>query len=243
MSVSDPMVTLVVPVKALDRAKTRLAAVDARGRRELAAAFALDTVAAVLACPQVHRVLVVTGEPALVEPFHDIGAQVLCERALPGGLSAALTQGCNHVGVDPSGVLGILCADLPALRPDALTAALRAAADHTHRGTAPAAFIPDMTGIGTTVLIGGTGRALLPRFGPGSAHAHREQGAVPITADGWECLRQDVDTLADLHKALALGTGPRTTACVRSVLAEPPGAGPDNDPACTDRGLTRSVQA
>ena len=53
---------VVIPVKRLDRAKTRLSTRPAPQRGALALAFALDTVRAALACPRVAAVLVVTDD-------------------------------------------------------------------------------------------------------------------------------------------------------------------------------------
>ncbi|CAM5495714.1 Phosphoenolpyruvate guanylyltransferase [Streptomyces alboniger] len=56
--------TLVIPVKPLARAKSRLSDTAADGLRPgLALAFAQDTVAAALACPAVKDVAVVTDDP------------------------------------------------------------------------------------------------------------------------------------------------------------------------------------
>ena len=54
---------LVVPVKRLATAKTRLLGVDDALRQELALAFALDTVAAALSADEVAAVLAVTDDP------------------------------------------------------------------------------------------------------------------------------------------------------------------------------------
>ena len=59
--------SLVVPVKVLARAKTRLAALAGPDRPALALAMAADTVAAALGCPEVGRVVVVTGDPQAAE--------------------------------------------------------------------------------------------------------------------------------------------------------------------------------
>jgi 2-phospho-L-lactate guanylyltransferase len=97
-----------------------------------------------------------------------------------------------------------LSSDLPALRPEELAAAL---------GTAegfPRCFAADAEGTGTTLLTA-VGTALDPRFGPGSAAAHRASGARPLPAS-WPGLAQDVDTEAGLRAALRLGAGPATAA-------------------------------
>ena len=102
------------------------------------------------------------------------------------------------------GPVAALSSDLPALRPEELTAALREAA------TVPRAFVADAAGSGTTLLAVRDGE-LDPRFGPGSASAHAAGGAVPLDGD-WPGLRQDVDTPADLHAAGWIGVGSRTAA-------------------------------
>ncbi|MFD9246172.1 2-phospho-L-lactate guanylyltransferase, partial [Streptomyces sp. NPDC059556] len=57
--------SLVVPLKPLALAKSRLAAAaGSRLRPRLALAFAEDTVGAVLNCPRVRDVVVVTDDPA-----------------------------------------------------------------------------------------------------------------------------------------------------------------------------------
>ena len=101
--------------------------------------------------------------------------------------------------------MALLSADLPALRPAELTAALAAAAAHAR------SFVPDAAGGGTTLLAAAPGVPADPRYGAGSAAAHRASGAVPLTGD-WPSLRRDVDTAADLLAAAALGLGPATRA-------------------------------
>ena len=80
----------------------------------------------------------------------------------------------------------------------------------------PRAFVADADGTGTTLLTG-VRTALAPRFGHGSARAHRAGGAVELTGS-WPGLVRDVDTDADLRAAVALGAGPRTAALVDRLL-------------------------
>lgn len=205
--------SVVLPVKPPVRGKSRLrGAVPGVPHRELATAIALDTLAAVLACPAVRRVVVVTDEPDLSAAATALGALVVPD-APADGLNAAFRHGADiaataRPGPGPAlpGALGArvaaLTGDLPALRPAELAAALRAA------GRAPRSFLPDAEGTGTT-LLSTLGPALDPRFGPGSAAAHAASGAVRL--DGpWPSLRRDVDTAADLAEAALIGLGPRT---------------------------------
>jgi 2-phospho-L-lactate guanylyltransferase len=104
-----------------------------------------------------------------------------------------------------------LAADLPALRPEELAGALRAAA-----GSAGPGFVPDHAGTGTTLLAAPGGARLVPRFGPGSAARHAASGARRLTG-AWPSLRQDVDTAADLAAAGRLGLGRYTAGCLRAA--------------------------
>ncbi|AHI00754.1 2-phospho-L-lactate guanylyltransferase [Kutzneria viridogrisea] len=198
-------VDLVIPVKTLDRAKSRLVGAADRGVGDPAAhaalvlAVALDTVTAAASAQGVGRVLVVTSDPELTSALHRIGVEVLADGPEPG-LNSALRHGAAALG--PS--VGALQADLPALRPAELSAALAEAGDRR-------AFCADRQGTGTTLLLAAPGEPLDPRFGVGSATAHTESGAVPLTGD-WPSLRCDVDTAEDLAVAARIGFGPRTAA-------------------------------
>ncbi|KWX09855.1 hypothetical protein TR74_07100, partial [Carbonactinospora thermoautotrophica] len=56
-STAPPSWCLVVPVKLLAHAKTRLAGLAGARRAELALAFAADTITAALRCPRVVEVI------------------------------------------------------------------------------------------------------------------------------------------------------------------------------------------
>ena len=203
--------SVVVPVKRLRLAKSRLYAVG-RPRpehEELALCLALDTVAAALAAGTVRRLFVVTDDPAAREAMAAAGAWVLPDEP-NAGLNPALVHGAalaarRHPGTS----VGTVAADLPALRPAELDAALAAAAEHD------AAFVADARGTGTTLLATAPGRPVTPRYGQASAAAHRAAGAVELTGD-WPSLRNDVDTAADLRTAAELGLGPATSAWTAS---------------------------
>ena len=68
---------VLVPVKPPAFAKSRLRDLGDEARRELATAFAVDTVTAALACPSVERVLVVTDDHALAAGLAELGVDVL----------------------------------------------------------------------------------------------------------------------------------------------------------------------
>ncbi|WP_432187099.1 2-phospho-L-lactate guanylyltransferase [Streptomyces sp. Tue6028] len=211
--------TVVVPLKPLARAKSRLADTAADGLRPgLALAFAQDTVAAVLACTAVLDVAVVTDDVLAGRELAALGARVVPDEP-GGGLNAALAHAAAVVrSRSPESAVAALNADLPALRPTELARVLDAAAEF------PRSFLPDAAAIGTTLLAASPGRELLPAFGTESRARHRASGAVEIGLDAVDSVRQDVDTGDDLRAALALGVGPRTAAVAAHLLLPgPPG--------------------
>jgi 2-phospho-L-lactate/phosphoenolpyruvate guanylyltransferase len=209
--------TLVIPLKPLARAKSRLSDTAADGLRPgLALAFAQDTVAAVLACPAVGDVAVVTDDALAGRELSALGARIVTDEPR-GGLNAALAHGATAVrAARPQSPVAALNADLPALRPLELRRVLDAAAEF------PRAFLADAAAIGTTLLAAGPQQELLPSFGPDSRARHRASGATELTLSAVDSVRQDVDTGADLRAALTLGVGPRTAAMAAHLLiAEP----------------------
>ncbi|MCF3131591.1 2-phospho-L-lactate guanylyltransferase [Streptomyces olivochromogenes] len=205
--------TLVIPVKPLARAKSRLSDTAADGLRPgLALAFAQDTVAAALACPQVGDVAVVTGDALAGRELAALGARIVADEP-GGGLNAALAHGARVIRSRRAETpVAALNADLPALRPAELSRVLAAAAQF------PRAFLPDAAAIGTTLLTAAGGRELHPAFGVDSRARHRASGAVELGLDAVDSVRQDVDTGEDLRAALALGVGPRTAAATARLL-------------------------
>lgn len=191
--------SVVVPVKDATVGKSRLGAY-AEARPALARALALDTLEAVAACAVVSRVVVVTSDAdvtavAARTPGHEVVGD-------PGrGLGAALDAGVARASTSGAPV-AILTADLPALTPHELEAALRVAEQH------PLSVVADADETGTTMLAATDLDALAPRFGAGSLAAHLSQGAVLVPAG--RGLRRDTDLpehLATLGDAL----GPRTS--------------------------------
>ncbi|MDH2427607.1 2-phospho-L-lactate guanylyltransferase [Sphaerisporangium sp. TRM90804] len=202
--------SLVVPVKTLIAAKSRLAAATGPHRAALAVAIACDTVSAALACPGVARVVVVTADPVPARALAALGALVVPDP--DAGLNAALrTGGAEAARLAPDDPVGALQADLPALRPGELGVALAAAADFEQ------VFVPDAAEVGTTFYGVRPGVAFTPRFGGESRARHLAGGAKELTPDGIASLRRDVDTPADLTAALALGVGPHTAAVVETL--------------------------
>lgn len=208
---------LVVPVKRLDSAKSRLSGRAAALRAELALAFATDTVLAALTCDRVERVVVVTDDATAAGELTGLGADVVADR--PGaGLNPALRHGADVAALPGRGI-GALSGDLPSLRSDQLGLALARA-----RGWS-ASFLRDHSGTGTTLLVAAAQEAFQPAFGPGSARAHLRAGAAEIPPEGLDTVREDVDTTADLDRATRRGVGPRTAQVLSRLPLPHAGSG------------------
>lgn len=193
---------VIVPVKPPKVGKSRLATLPDVRRRELAGAFALDTVAAALATPTVVQVLVVTDDALFSRALVSLGAS-----SVPDGDTTDLNATLGQAGAEalrrwPDLRPVALCADLPALRAHELATALLRAPEGA------AGFVVDATGSGTT-LFTAPHRSFVTHFGVGSRAAHLAMGAQEI--DGpLDSLRRDVDDVDDLRAALALGVGVHT---------------------------------
>ena len=198
---------LLVPVKALERAKSRLVVSSHGHRVPLMRAFALDAITAAARSALVRQVYVVTDEPGL-----DVGGAMLLPDEGEGDLNQALVRAALRVRLlDPSLAVAAMCADLPSLRTDHLDDALRA-------GLSPRWFVADASGTGTSLLAAGPGVDLDPHFGLGSAARHEASGAAPVRAEV-ATLRMDVDTLEDLARARLLGVGDHTAAALDATAA------------------------
>lgn len=184
--------TIVVPLKVLPNAKSRLvASLSADEHAELVRAIRADTLAA---ARQVARVVVVSDVAS--------GEADLVQRSV--GLNGALRDGAAYAARRwPGDGVVALVGDLPALRPEELSAALAAAHEQ------PCSYVPDAAGTGTTLLAARPGLAFDPRFGEGSAARHAD---IAVRIDGGPGLRCDVDTAEDLDAAESLGLGPSTAA-------------------------------
>ena len=166
--------------------------------------MALDTLRSLAEALPV--VVVVSAQPALASRLARAGirAEVVPEPPQPG-MNAALAYGAGRLRT--AGIATVLACvgDLPALR----VASVRRVVEASR--TFPRAFLPDASGVGTTMVIAHSAE-LEPHFQGRSAARHRASGAVPLTdellggplADA----RRDVDTEVDLATVIDLGVGP-----------------------------------
>lgn len=171
-------------------------------------AMAADTVAAALAASSVAQVVVVSDDELAARRLSALGAVVVPD-VPDAGLNLALAHGIATAREKAAGgPVATLSADLPALTGETLDAGLAV--------VRRLAVVADSDGAGTTLLAAAAGVDVSPAYGPGSFARHLSSGAEDITGQVAQRLRLDVDTLADLQAAIALGVGGRTAA----VLAE-----------------------
>jgi 2-phospho-L-lactate guanylyltransferase len=206
--VRDTRWVAVVPVKDPKRAKSRLGPRLEAWRTELAAAFAVDTLSALLEASRVDVVVVVGGQRLTAELLDRERIRTLPD---PGDLNAAASEGIawarrHH----PAAAILVLTGDLPAATGAAIDRLL------TDAPKGPLQVIPDMERTGSTGLLIDRGAEVTPAFGGASLTRHQAGGAHPIELADIERLRRDVDTADHLAAAVELGVGART----RSVLAE-----------------------
>lgn len=199
-------ISLVIAVKRLNAAKTRLAPVFSAATREsVVLAMLIDTINA---ATTVASVTVVTPDDVAADAARQLGAQVLTDPTPQGHrnpLNNAIAE-AERVLRDTTPNIAVLQGDLPALQPQELAEAVTAA--RTYRRS----FVGDRHGTGTAALFA-FGIPLDPHFGPDSAQRHRHSGAIELTG-AWPGLRCDIDTPDDLMEARRLGVGTATTQAI-----------------------------
>ncbi len=210
-------VDLVIPVKPLVKAKSRLRGAadggigEPRAHARLAMALARDTINAARAAHAVRRLLVVSSDPVVAAELGVFGIEVVPDGPVTG-LNPAYDRGAAVLREhDPAAAVAALQADLPALRPaeldDAVGAALALFAAGARR-----ACVADAEGTGSTLVTAAPGVPWQSSFGEGSFERHLALGCTALEIPDASTLRRDVDTADQLDAARALGLGPRTAA-------------------------------
>jgi 2-phospho-L-lactate guanylyltransferase len=202
-------VGLIVAVKRLAAAKTRLAPVfSAQTREKVVLAMLVDTLTAAARVGSVRAITVITPDDVAAAAAIELGVEVLSDptpQGHPDPLNNAIAAAEQVVAQSVPNIV-VLQGDLPALQTQELTEAIAAARHHER------SFVADRQGTGTTALCV-FGTSLAPRFGPDSCAQHRRSGAIELTG-AWPGLRCDIDTPDDLAVARRLGMGPATSRAV-----------------------------
>ncbi|MBW3605951.1 MAG: 2-phospho-L-lactate guanylyltransferase [Actinobacteria bacterium] len=194
--------TAIIPLKALDHSKQRLAPRLAADERRALMATLFTHVARVCAdSPAIASIVAVVGDDAGAALARDVGVASMRERG--GGLNAALRQATTEVDDDAS---LIVVADLPRLTGTDLDRMVGAG------GPVPCVVVAPTQDGGTGALLRRPPDVIAPAFGPASAAAHltaaRSAGvrAALLATAG---LAHDVDRPADLGSPPAGGNDHR----------------------------------
>ncbi|UMB68046.1 2-phospho-L-lactate guanylyltransferase [Mycobacterium paraterrae] len=209
---SDGDVGVIVAVKRLAAAKTRLASMfPAPVRQDIVLGMLVDTLTAAARVSAVHSITVVTPDDVAAAAAVELGAAVIADPTPVGHLDPlnnAITAAERVVSESVANVV-VLQGDLPSLQTQELAEAIAAARAHRR------SFVADRLGTGTAALFA-FGSPLDPRFGLNSFERHKLSGAVELTG-GWPGLRCDIDTPDDLAVARRLGLGPATHSAIEGL--------------------------
>ncbi|MEX0579559.1 MAG: 2-phospho-L-lactate guanylyltransferase [Mycobacterium sp.] len=213
---SEPDVGLIIAVKRLSAAKTRLAAMfSADARERVVLAMLVDTITAAHRVGAIRSITVVTPDETAAAAARELGADVLADPTPEhhcDPLNNAVLAAAHSVASSSANIV-VLQGDLPALKTYELGDALTAARGH------PRSFVADRQGTGTAALFA-FGVSPQPLFGADSAARHRNSGAVELLG-AWPGLRCDIDTPEDLVAARHLGVGVATTAAITARAPQP----------------------
>jgi 2-phospho-L-lactate/phosphoenolpyruvate guanylyltransferase len=202
-------VGLIIAVKRLTAAKTRLAPVfSAATREKVVLAMLIDTLSAASGVESVGSITVITPDDDAAAAAAGLGASVLADPTPAGHadpLNNAIAVAASTIAASFANIV-VLQGDLPALQTQELAEAIAAARQHER------SFVADRLATGTAALCA-FGTTLEPAFGADSAARHRRSGAIELTG-AWPGLRCDVDTPADLTVARRLGVGAATARAI-----------------------------
>jgi 2-phospho-L-lactate/phosphoenolpyruvate guanylyltransferase len=200
---SGPSVVGVVPLNALERAKSRLAgALAPEERRALALWLAGRTLAALRASGVVERVAVVSPDGEALVWAADHGAELLAQpgRGLNAGLALARAWA---VGLE-AGALLIALGDLPLLTGDEVRRFVAMGRLHERLLT----LAPDRAPDGTNLLLARPPQIAPLAYGRGSFARHRalaRRAGVPTMLFRAPGAAFDVDQPADVDELIAAG--------------------------------------
>jgi FO synthase len=216
MSTHALKIWAVVPVKALSSSKQRLASALGPRREAFARALLVQTLFALAGSRRLSGILVVTGDPEVVDEARRVGAEVLQEEA---DLNTACALGLAYVRARGADIGAIFHADLALLTPRGVDALLSAYLDcRRAQGDAVIGLVRSHEGTGTNAVLLDPKLPFTPAFGPVSFAVH--QLAAGPRARELHCdeAALDVDTVVDLERLAKSGAPVR----LRPFIAPPP---------------------
>ena len=202
----EPRVVAIVPVGALEGAKSRLGeTLDAEERRDLVSRMLERTVDAALGTPGIAETLVVSPDREALAVAARLGARTLLQRSQ--GLNRGLREARDDALAAGADAVAIVPIDMPLVSVEALAQLI--APLEVIRERPLVVLAPDRHGRGTNALVLAPPDAIEFGFGGDSRAAHAacadESGARYVELDG--PLSLDIDTPEDLLLVETLATG------------------------------------
>ncbi len=194
---SAPDLWVIIPVKPLRRAKSRLArALKADQRAALARATFARTLDILASVDLIAGIVVVSSDLTVQDIARAKNAIPLAETE--SGLNAAAAQACAWIAARGAAAVLIVPADLPLV-----TAADIESMIDLAREPACVVLAPDRREEGTNALLLRPPHAIRPAFGLSSFEAHRAQaieGGLPVHIYRSATIALDIDLPADLDR-------------------------------------------
>ncbi len=195
------MIAALVPAKALDDAKTRLAALLSENeRRGLALAMLTDVLKALREVPRLDLIAVVSPDEDVLDHARKQGAEAIAEPANSHGINPALTYALGAISARGVGALLVVLADVPAVTSAEIASLLAALPEG--RG---AVICPSTAG-GTSALALRPPDAMAFHFGPDSFAAHTREAetrGLPTRILRIDSLVRDIDEPDDLRHLIS----------------------------------------
>jgi 2-phospho-L-lactate guanylyltransferase len=212
------MRVLAVPVKSLERAKSRLSPILSPVERAALSLVMFEDVLDACLAQAGWETLVISHDEAVLEVGVRRGARPIVEKGRSLLDAVRQLEGYAARGSHPSNQLAVVLADLPLLTDQALRTAL-AAGPSTGVVAAPAA-----SDGGTNLLLRRPPSIIAPRFGRASFAKHRwaaRRARVPFEEVSLPELAFDLDRPDDLNRVVAEGMATRTrSACLEMGVPE-----------------------
>ena len=202
------MMAAIVPAKALDQAKSRLAKLlSEKERRDLALAMLEDVLRSLRCVARLETVVVVSPDDGALDLARRLGAEPVVEQPSVRGINQALDQVVDYLA--PRGIEAVLVlpADVPGAGPGDIEVVLDALPPERGMVICPSA----RKGTGALAL---RPLGLIPfRFGPDSFTLHRREAAargIPMRVLRIDSLSNDIDEPPDLQSFWQRGGGEAT---------------------------------
>lgn len=190
------MIAALVPAKALDEAKGRLAALLREDeRRSLALVMLEDVLRALHGARNVERIYVISPDQAILRDAERLGAEPIAQPPSLSGLNQALKYGARVISMEAPSALLVLLADVPAASSRDIEALIEVLPHGAGVVIAPS------RADGTSALVLRPPDVIEFRFGPESRSAHESEAearGVPVEIVRLEPFLHDVDEPEDL---------------------------------------------